>query len=1323
MAEYGIQVEDSNGQLKSTYDVLSELKPIWDSMNDSQRVALGTVLAGKNQYKVLASVMQNFSTATEATAAALNSSGSAARENARYMESIEARVTAVSAAFQKMSMAVVDSDLVKGILDVVKGLADFGATDVGSTITQIILLSGVSWGGLQLLGQSILPGIIGAFTNFNAVLQAGSVAAAAEATEVSTLTMGLSASLPVILAVVGGITALIAIIKAIKSAYDAANPSVEEAALAMKNAQEAATNAENSYNNAKEKLDALNATDYADRTSEIQAEIEELEQLVAYYEELMGIRGGQATAATSSYISTVEKQGFGAGTYTGQITRYSDYLDVAPSVENLAQSYHSLEAAVYAAAKAQYEFDGTIVDVSSVSVAQAQLEELGWTFKENTISTDTVRNSLENIYDEIARGEALTPSLVDKYNDLTDSSEQYAEALRRQKDNGIELTDSQQAFLDTYDKTVAAYNDYIQSVADGNNITVDQVEKSLEAAAALSTYAQNLLAAASAYDTFKNRLAETGDYDDSFKGLTSVFSELNSEWEKGQVGSQAFLTALELLTGQSFASAEAVEYMNNNLDTLNLLFGDSESGGMGLITALEDLGYATLDADGNLQVSIDDFGALADQLGISESSLYAVTEALRVMGIDFQYNSEDILNNIAKLGDGIVEFGDTTTVNFEAYTKAAKEAGMSNDDIIAISEVLTNTADVELTNVAEGMALLGSNSEEASSSASDAANNYEEVGNTSGGIANASDAMSDLAANTAAAADSAASLSNSLSSVSSFKAPSFGSLLKGLIGHAEGTSHAKEGDALVNEEGAELIQSGDKAYIAGGGFPTITRLHEGDKVYTAEETKDILKGGKLSSPIQAHALGTRVNINDGGSGRKKVSGTGVGGGTASVSAAILAGLNRGTGGTTGDSSGSSSASSASSDSSSTSDTSDINDIKKEFDEWLKAKKHALAMDEITEEEYYNALKEMNDKYFKGKEEYQDEYRKYQEQIYSWEKKQEEERAKEKQKQEEEAAKQRQKQEEEAKKAYKAEFDNWLKERKHTLAMGEISEEEYYNSLREMNDKYFKGKEEYQDEYWKYQEQIYSWEKKQEEEKAKAAEKAAEEAKKLYENEFKVWLKEQNHALAMGQISEEEYYTALEEMNNKYFKDNEEYQDEYWKYEEQIYAWKKKQAEDEAKAQEQALKEQLEAQEKAFKAQIELEKKLNELAKAQASRIKVFENGQFRYVSDREALAKAQEALSSYGNGTLSASGGLSLVGENGAEMRVLNKGDGIIPSNITKNLWNWGSLDPSIFASKRNDNSIYNFDISNLDLPNVHNATDFVNGLKSFALQYIAQRG
>lgn len=48
----------------------------------------------------------------------------------------------------------------------------------------------------------------------------------------------------------------------------------------------------------------------------------------------------------------------------------------------------------------------------------------------------------------------------------------------------------------------------------------------------------------------------------------------------------------------------------------------------------------------------------------------------------------------------------------------------------------------------------------------------------------------------------------------------------------------------------------------------------------------------------------------------------------------------------------------------------------------------------------------------------------------------------------------------------------------------------------------------------------------------------------------------------------------------------------------------------------------------------------------------------------------------YAKGTTSAKGGLSLTGENGTELRVLNRGDGIIPAEITKNLMEFG-VDPA----------------------------------------------
>ena len=146
LAEYGIIVQDVNGNLKSTYDVLAELKPKWDAMTDSQRVALGETLAGTNQYKVLSSVLQNFDSAVTATTTAMNSANSAADENARYMESINAHVQTLKATFQDFARNVFNEEFVKRILDTANALLEFVNTPFGQAATRITLLSTALFG-------------------------------------------------------------------------------------------------------------------------------------------------------------------------------------------------------------------------------------------------------------------------------------------------------------------------------------------------------------------------------------------------------------------------------------------------------------------------------------------------------------------------------------------------------------------------------------------------------------------------------------------------------------------------------------------------------------------------------------------------------------------------------------------------------------------------------------------------------------------------------------------------------------------------------------------------------------------------------------------------------------------------------------------------------------------------------------------------------------------------------------------------------------------------------------------------------------------------
>ena len=105
------------------------------------------------------------------------------------------------------------------------------------------------------------------------------------------------------------------------------------------------------------------------------------------------------------------------------------------------------------------------------------------------------------------------------------------------------------------------------------------------------------------------------------------------------------------------------------------------------------------------------------------------------------------------------------------------------------------------------------------------------------------------------------------------------------------------------------------------------------------------------------------------------------------------------------------------------------------------------------------------------------------------------------------------------------------------------------------------------------------------------------------------------------------------------------------------------------------------------------------------------SGKASSVSEAFRLAKA-----GYANGTTRAAGGLSVVGEQGPELRVLNQGDGILPNQITKNLMAIGS-NPQLFMQQPKGSCSTIVNVANVTLPDVKDASGFVSGLKNMALQ------
>lgn len=244
-------------------------------MSEAERVALGDTIAGTNQYKVLAAVMQNFEHATDATTTALNSSGSAIKENAAYMESLEAKTTALKATFQDLANNVIDDELVGAVLDLTNGALSMLNNELGATVIQVGLVSGTMFGALTILKQ------------FLEKLQLTSAAAALTS--------------PHIAAIAVAIGAVVAIAGAWYKATEDNRKSIDELNADIE------TNTSKLSDN-KERLAEINGMAWNDKTPEILAEKDALEkenaELEAQIEKYQQLKTEKAQAILDNAYGT-----------------------------------------------------------------------------------------------------------------------------------------------------------------------------------------------------------------------------------------------------------------------------------------------------------------------------------------------------------------------------------------------------------------------------------------------------------------------------------------------------------------------------------------------------------------------------------------------------------------------------------------------------------------------------------------------------------------------------------------------------------------------------------------------------------------------------------------------------------------------------------------------------------------------------------------------------------------------------------------------------------------------------------------------------------
>lgn len=147
LEKVGINIKDSNGELKDMDDTIEEMGNKWNTISKDQQVALAQQVAGVRQYTQLIALMDNFDFYKENLARAQNADGSLQEQADIYAESWEAAGDRVKASAQKIYAALLDDNF---FIDLTNGFSS--VLDLIGNVSQSL---GGMPGMLLLIGSTM----------------------------------------------------------------------------------------------------------------------------------------------------------------------------------------------------------------------------------------------------------------------------------------------------------------------------------------------------------------------------------------------------------------------------------------------------------------------------------------------------------------------------------------------------------------------------------------------------------------------------------------------------------------------------------------------------------------------------------------------------------------------------------------------------------------------------------------------------------------------------------------------------------------------------------------------------------------------------------------------------------------------------------------------------------------------------------------------------------------------------------------------------------------------------------------------------------------
>jgi len=110
LAKVGVDVMDTNGQLRAMDDILDDIGQRWGELGEAERVALAQNVAGQRQYAQFMAIFENWDTFQENLSVANTANGTLQEQADIYAKSWEASQKRVKAAMEGIYQSIIDDD-------------------------------------------------------------------------------------------------------------------------------------------------------------------------------------------------------------------------------------------------------------------------------------------------------------------------------------------------------------------------------------------------------------------------------------------------------------------------------------------------------------------------------------------------------------------------------------------------------------------------------------------------------------------------------------------------------------------------------------------------------------------------------------------------------------------------------------------------------------------------------------------------------------------------------------------------------------------------------------------------------------------------------------------------------------------------------------------------------------------------------------------------------------------------------------------------------------------------------------------------------------